>query len=188
MTALRDGREWVIGRQGEAAIRQWLKDRGFDIVDIAGNPERAPVMERADGTAVVMPDIDAYDDAGRRWVEVKTKGTSTLCRKHKRNETGLSQDHWAAYQAVAARTHAPGYLCIIELSTGFVLEAPWQRLHAVREHSWLQGEAMWYFPRDAFDLYDARDYVSGIVAIKPGARRTIEAPPPPRHRQLGLGL
>lgn len=176
---------WAVGRAGEAAVRAWLRDRGFFVVSTADIPGGAPLADASDGKTI-LPDIYAALASHPRWVEVKCKGTSTLCRRHNRREHGIAQRNWADYLEVATRTGTPGYLAILELSTGILLEATLQRLHVVREYSIMQGVPHWFFPRDAFDWYDAREYTQGITPIRAAARRTLEAPPPPTHRQLGL--
>lgn len=186
--AMLDTPEWRQGRRGEAAVRQWLEDRGFFVMYAADITSSGAPMLRRNGERLILPDLQAGQDGAARWVEVKTKYTATLCRRHKRREHGLEQRNWEHYLECERIYGFPGYLAILERQTGIVLEATLQRLHVVREHSMMQGVPHWFFPRDAFDIYDGRYYDDGLELIRPAAKRTIDLPPPPTHRQLGLGL
>jgi hypothetical protein len=112
------------GRDGERFVADWLRRGGLYVIpsyDYTGDDaSKAPKLEGA-VRRYVIPDLDVAGDGQRCWVEVKTKSEATHSIVTNTLDHGFEERLLLSYQHVQQITGTTAWLCVYELSTGYVL-------------------------------------------------------------------
>lgn len=151
--------QWAVGRVGERAVCEWLKQRGWSVIrtaDIAGeNGEDKPPKLEGYPASYVVPDLDIARAGVRRWAEVKTKAAATFTRKTGRYEHGISLRHYRDYKRVQDITGCHVWIFIVEQEPQLLLADSLDKLDRVkREYDgpMMSRGGMVFWPRDAFQM------------------------------------
>lgn len=186
---MKDSQEFILGREGEARVGQWLKEHGYWVVPTALiSTGGAPALE---GwlRKIVLPDSLVSHEGVSRWVEIKTKSRVTFNRKRQRWEHGIALRHWLAYREVAIRTGIPGSLAVLELDARRVLLGRFDDIavgSAEYQGTKMSKGGMVFFDIRRFEWFDYDSLQSLPGGLAPKTVQPWERRPPPSTRQLPL--
>lgn len=197
--SVRTKAEFILGRDGEEFVRQWLIGLGYHVVpQYLIERDGAPLLEswlRKE----VLPDILAAKKGQARWVEVKTKSRATKNQKRRRWETGIPERHWQAYKRVEENTGIPGWVAFLHLEERRIylgsLKSIGTASACAEDTGTLQafGEPMRFFALNYFEEWwdigtDAiiRSKSRTPAPVPPKTTKPWEWPGPPGNKQLPL--
>ena len=189
----REKKEYQIGRKGEMFVKNWLTSQGFWVITTGLIEDQgAPALIEEIKTTVI-PDLQAGNKDGLRWVEVKTKARTPDYGILKRRSQGI--EHWDDYLYVEKATGIPGYLAILVPTDRMLYMGSFDaikksvQLYQDPTGKNYKGKKMAFFDINAFpEWHDVSNEgaISTIKMLPPKTIRPWEDTSAPVSKQLSL--
>lgn len=126
MTIDKQSPEWLLGKQGEFCVTEYLRKQGYYVLETADLDKfGAPIIKNFQ-SQIILPDKLILKNGESRWCEVKTKTHPTPWDG--KLQHGISANHYKHYLKLQTESKIEGWLYIVELEGKCLLSQAFNNL------------------------------------------------------------